>query len=130
MVVLMSRPCVICDNAYGTRYVCQACQADPANDGWREARNETEDEDLDSVIVANRLADIIGVPIRNEKPIVIQTLVLLHAGSLSLREIAVRVGKSHSWVDYIYRTRVAGTSKTSAWGRKKLLFMNTGRYRE
>ncbi len=29
------RRCSICDDAYDTDYVCGACRADPANEGWR-----------------------------------------------------------------------------------------------
>jgi hypothetical protein len=30
--------CCICDDAYGTGYVCPTCRADPANAGWHEGR--------------------------------------------------------------------------------------------
>ncbi len=37
---VVDRRCEICADAYGTRYVCAECRADPANEGWAEEREE------------------------------------------------------------------------------------------
>lgn len=35
---MSARGCSICDDAYGTRWVCPTCAGDPANSGWVEGR--------------------------------------------------------------------------------------------
>lgn len=37
----MNARCSICGDAYGTRYVCAECRADPANVDWVEGREDS-----------------------------------------------------------------------------------------
>lgn len=44
-------PCVVCTDAFGTRFMCADCRADPANASWTERprcevlRDDADDED-------------------------------------------------------------------------------------
>lgn len=39
----MNPRCVVCGDAHGTRWMCRACRADPANSGWSEGRELPRD---------------------------------------------------------------------------------------
>lgn len=119
-------PCAICDDAYGTRFVCASCRADPANADWCE-RSEFEVLDGDGVapeprqtpsevLRADRSArlerDVLDALVN--RSIRIPARVRLRrdglriwtwrweSRALTFREIAWLVGCSHTYVERIY----------------------------
>lgn len=88
--------CCICGDAYGTRFVCTPCAADPANVDWVEGNEELRDE---------RHAHAQETTISESDPPtpsqLAREIVLLLLRGKSRRAIAVELGCSHTYVQKI-----------------------------
>lgn len=119
-------PCAVCNDAYGTRFICAECRADPANCDWLE-RGQHELLDGDVEITQQRPLDVprevraarlerdvldalrcrtIRVPyrVRFRRNGRRQWGWRWCSRSLTLREIAWLVGCSHTRVHQIFRS--------------------------
>ena len=102
-------PCVVCDNEYSTRHLCEECQSDPANEGWSEAEPVERSGDIDATATTMRLSDLAGRRLRSDSDRTRAILQLVYSGSI--RELYRNRGRARGRTAWVWRTRALNLSE-------------------
>lgn len=103
--------CAICDETNQTTRLCDACRADPANDGWSECEPAELIEDVDSVVGDLRLGDLASRRIRTDGERKRAILQLIHGYTV---RVAYRTsGRLRARSPWVWRRRALNLSEVA-----------------
>jgi hypothetical protein len=95
--------CAICDGTNETTRLCDACRADPANEGWCEGEPAESSADVEAVAGDLRLGDLASRRLRPDSDRKRAILGLVHSGKI---RVAVRNrGRNRRRQPWVWRTQ-------------------------